>query len=54
MQIDANLYQKPTDYSKVLLNYFNEFQKLVYKWLPTHNYATNELFRVVMKCSDIH
>ena len=50
MQIDANLYQKPTDYKKVLLNYFREFKKLVYKWLPPHSYATNEWFEKP-KCS---
>ena len=50
MQIDADLYQKPTDYKKVLLNYFREFKKLVYKWLPTRNYATNEWFER-LKCS---
>ena len=50
MQIDANLYQKPTHYTKFLLNYFREFKKLLYKWLPTQNYTTNEWFET-LKCS---
>ena len=50
MKIDANLYQKPIDYKKVLLSYFREFKKLVYKSLPTHNYAKHEWFEV-LRCS---
>ena len=54
IQIDANLYHKPTDYKKVLLNYFREPKKPVYKWLPTHNYATNEWFQRLKRSATYH